>query len=540
MPVPNLNLWAPGVGVFSSDWANTLMQGGCYLSNLRAFSGVQNQTVQMVGFAAISDGGQGTFVWNTGTGYVDDGGVTTIVPNGVPGNGAWLRQIPGYVAAYGSTVTSVTNIAALRAATSTTLGSGLAFVLGYFAGADGGEGMFWSNAADTSSADNSGTIIVDASGRRWYREASGSMKNIRWFGGNPNVADCTAALNAALATITAPGGIVFFPKGIYNFLSAINYTFSQAAIFSIGILGEAADVTILNWPTTSGIAFSGISPLNSIHFRDLTISTGSASSSTIGVSLTNAVQGGDFAQSDFTRCTFRGADGGAAVDYWGSCISVNGWSGIDYLACTFYGPSAALNGIGVVAAGQPSGGFKYSLIHNLNSCSFFNLSIGFEYGTYVQGVAVIDCNFTSGITDIFVPVTEQNGAQLTIVGCQFAGNGTASSARILINGPLPALLMTSNLLFVAANTIGLTMNNTVIQACISSNVFNGQSITNSFGINVSSAGQGVITGNNFYGLGNGVDLAGSATGFNVQANIYPNCTNTVLSPGSNQVGVATQ
>ena len=94
--VPFLSTWSPGQGVVGASWLNTAMQGGAMLADLRAFTGLVNMTVQMIGFSAQGDGGQGTFCWSNNPG-TDDGGVTCIVPYGVT-QGCWLRQVPGYVA----------------------------------------------------------------------------------------------------------------------------------------------------------------------------------------------------------------------------------------------------------------------------------------------------------------------------------------------------------------------------------------------------------------------------------------------------------
>lgn len=537
--IPYLQTFSPGQGVIPAASLNTFMQGGCYLANLRTFTGLPNQTVQMIGFTAQSDGGQGTFVWSTNTG-TDDGGVTTIVPYGVVA-GCWLRQIPGYVLSGGSlsgVISSVTNIASLRAQTTTTLTGTVVFVDGYFVGADGGEGIFWNNAADTSSADNGGTIIVDASSRRWYREASGAQKNIRWFGGNPSVADCTSAYVAALASLTTNGGVIFFPKGVYTFLSSPSYTYPATTPFSVAINGEGQDVTTLSFPSGSGFSFSASSPLHTVHLRNFTCSTSAAGGSTVGISLTNSVQGGDFGQNDVINVTFRGADGGALTDYWNTSLSVTGWGNFTHTSCVFYGPTAGLSGIGVSLQGVASGGFKYSLIHNFNSCSWFNLAEGLVYGTYVQGVTVSQCNFTNGTTDILIPAGAVGCVQLTITGSQFAGSGE----RIILNGALASLLMSSNLIFVAANQIGLALNAIYGQVSIIGNNFSGMSVSGSFGINVNATGYTcVVTGNVFYGLGNGINLLGASTGgWIVALNNYSGSTNTVLNVGSNTVGTITQ
>jgi hypothetical protein len=532
--VPYLQQFVPGQGVIPAATLNTFVQGGCYLANLRAFTGLPNQNVQMIGFTAINDGGQGTFVWSGNTG-TDDGGVTTIVPYGVT-QGCWLRQVPGELPTPTNSVGTVITIANLRALTSSVYAGGLVFVEGYFALQDGGEGMFCWASNDTTSADNGGTIIVDSSGRRWYREASGQPKNIRWFGGNPSVSDCTAAYTAALATIKAPGGMLFFPKGTYTFLSSPTFIYPSGQ-FALTLLGEGADATIMNWPSGSGLAFVASSPLHTIHLRDFTASTGVAGGTTVGIALTNSIQGGNFGQNDLFRVTFRGSDGGAATSYWNTSLSNFGWGNFAYDACLFYGPASGGAGIGAHVSGVSSGAFKYSLVHNFAKSSWFNLGQGLIYDSYVQGVALSQCNFTNGTTDIIIPSGAVGATQLAISDSQFAGSGE----RILLNGPIASVILTNNLIYIAANQIGLAFNAIYGQCAITGNVFSGMSVTGSFGINVNATGYtNVITGNVFYGLGNGINLAGANTGgWIVALNNYSGSTNSVINAGSNQVGVIT-
>lgn len=61
----------------------------------------------------------------------------------------------------------------------------------------GAAGQFVRDDADTTSADNGGTVIVDAAGRRWKRVFSGPVL-LGWFGGSEG-GDCTSAFVAAFA-----------------------------------------------------------------------------------------------------------------------------------------------------------------------------------------------------------------------------------------------------------------------------------------------------------------------------------------------------
>jgi len=80
---------------------------------------------------------------------------------------------------------------------------------------DGG-GAFRYDASDTTTADNGGTVIVDAAGNRWKRQYTGSV-NAKWFGARGDgVTDDTSALQA-LVNLE-----VFFPDGVYRTTSTLN------------------------------------------------------------------------------------------------------------------------------------------------------------------------------------------------------------------------------------------------------------------------------------------------------------------------------
>lgn len=72
-------------------------------------------------------------------------------------------------------------------------------------------GHFQRDASDTTTADNGGTVIVDAIGRRWKRLFTGAA-NVRWFGAKGDGATIdTVPIQKAVTAHTT----IFFPNGTY-------------------------------------------------------------------------------------------------------------------------------------------------------------------------------------------------------------------------------------------------------------------------------------------------------------------------------------
>ena len=118
----------------------------------------------------------------------------------------------------------VTNIAGLRAQTN---GSAQAiYVEGYSNPDDGGQGLFIYTPSDTTSADNGGTVIIDAAGDRWKRDFTGPA-SVRWFGarGDGSTNDTTAIQAALNATQS-----VFLPAGTYVTSATLNITLDGAEV----------------------------------------------------------------------------------------------------------------------------------------------------------------------------------------------------------------------------------------------------------------------------------------------------------------------
>lgn len=117
-------------------------------------------------------------------------------------------DLQAQVQALGSDITRIATYAAMR------LYSGLAetvFIDGRTLPGDGAHGVFYYDAADITTADDDGTVLVGTAGRRWKRKYSPPV-NIKWFGAKgDNASNDTQAYLAAIATEKS----VYFPKGTY-------------------------------------------------------------------------------------------------------------------------------------------------------------------------------------------------------------------------------------------------------------------------------------------------------------------------------------
>ena len=157
------------------------------------------------------------------------------------------------------------NYAALRAYTGPVTAYYMRGVANIF---DGGSGIFRVDAADTTTTDNGGTVLVDAAGRRWKREFSGAV-NVRWFGAGNTANDSPAIQAAADFAKSSQRKIVGFPTDAeYTLGTALNCTtsdFNGMSFVSIGgrrsvvikceTGGWAVDLSGSAWTTWRGLYF---------------------------------------------------------------------------------------------------------------------------------------------------------------------------------------------------------------------------------------------------------------------------------------------
>lgn len=149
-----------------------------------------------------------------------------------------------------SSVGSAANIAALKAITPAA--STAVNVKGYYTTGDGGEGQFYgvTGAAPGTYVDNGGTVIVPTGGNgssAWIRAVEGPLY-VGYFGAvGDGVTDDTAAINAALNSITDPvGGVQLSSNKQYRITSSIIVKRGRG-IHGDGTPEIVADFSSANW-----------------------------------------------------------------------------------------------------------------------------------------------------------------------------------------------------------------------------------------------------------------------------------------------------
>lgn len=533
---PALAVYANGVGAVSDANLNSFMQAGAHAADLRNFKGLNRMVVWVIGIVDQSDGGAGAFVFNSQSTAADDD-MNVIAPFGSL-QGRWIRQSGAGLMLLFPT------IAALRASTAAPPASPVVFVEGYYTGADGGEGLFWFNPTDTTSADNGGTLIVDAAGNRWVRERNKENYNIHWFGVQGDVAPTLTAAFAALVSETTNGGRIEFKQAKYTFESTVTLTYPAVKPFSLSLVGSGQSATTLYWPTTDGLVFNLADPSHTIHVRDMSITTG-ATATRVGINVNQVVLLGTCVGSDFKDLTFSGDAAAAAASFWLIGIEIVGLSFVDYDNITVNG-SLNAGGQGISIAGNAALTNQYSVVHNLTNCSFNGLANGLVYGDFVQGVTVNGANFDSNATGTAHILVLQGAAgiagQLSVINSQFGG--TAGNP-ITIASEIGDLHLSNNLIFIPAGSAGLLVTTTggIFNSSITGTTFSGVGsgegvLVQNNGTSGSSFGTPIV-GNTFSNLGTGVSLGTGTTTFNVQANSYPNTATKVTDNGVlNNVGTA--
>lgn len=202
-------------------------------------------------------------------------------------------------------------------------------VRGRSSAGDGGQGFFYRDNADTSSADNDGTVIVSESGVRWKRKFE-RLLDVRWFGLiGDGVFNNSPRFQSAVNWATQSGNKVtfYFPKGEFRF----NSTVSTPGRYLFNMIGEGglrdSSGTILKFYNDSSLTLRGSNvagtsgPTYCNAFAEGIVFSGDNINSSSPVKLVDLV-GFVFDKCTFTKCLY----GINMLDefYWTeSCVARN-------------------------------------------------------------------------------------------------------------------------------------------------------------------------------------------------------------------------
>lgn len=177
----------------------------------------------------------------------------------------------------------VDSIAALRGLDKTKYTR--AFVTGYYAASDGGGGAYQLDPADTTSTDNSGTIIVASDGGRWKLQFTGPL-SVKQFGAKGDGTTNDSAAFQACVDAIDPSGDIYVPEGTFVLNTAINIAAVSGSDSGLTIRGNGigsriqpgAAVTNLFNITGKNIRIEGIFFFNVSSFATaaITVATSSA------------------------------------------------------------------------------------------------------------------------------------------------------------------------------------------------------------------------------------------------------------------------
>jgi hypothetical protein len=373
--------------------------------------------------------------------------------------------------------------------------------------------------------------------------AHSQIPNIMDFGGdNTGASDNSAAFAAAVAAGPSGRACVYFPPGKYAFSSQLVYTLPTTAA-SVTIMGAGIDITELTWAGGGGFKVNYLGAFNSVHIRDMSITTGTTNTGS-AISLIQTAASipnpAESALSDITNVVMRGADGYDVSDYWAGGIDVSGVSNINFVNVQGIG-SPAQAGFGMRIQGTAS---LPPVQFNITGSMFNSLQYGAIFGAYTQGITVNQSNFTAnGTAGIHVPAGIVGTDQLTIINSQFA-----SGIGINILSQYQNLMIANNLFIIQniAGTYGIYNNAAVLFAYIGNTFQNANAPSlgnNPVGIyvNNTSGVAGVITGNVFRYMSPAIRLDTSASAVNVQSNAYFNNNTNISNSGTgNTLGGGSQ
>lgn len=391
------------------------------------------------------------------------------------------------------------------------------------------------SSATTSTTQSLGNNTVNIATTAFVSNR-GPCANIMDFGGNnAGVVSNNAAFTSALgaASNLSNNKCIYFPPGQYAFASQAGFTFT-AGYQSVTLVGAGQDATQLYWSSGAGLLFSYNTGTDSVHIKDMALTTGSINAGS-GIILANSfASSSSAALNTIQNVTIRDVNGYFGPNYFTNAILIQGISQVNMDGLNIAGPSGSPAGIGVNLTTTSSS--VVPIIFNISNSGFYNLNIGLNYGQYVQGVQVINSNFTNDNKGIFVDTGLAGMDQLTVSNNQF--NAFTNGFNIYALSAVPNVNISNNTFLINNNSSGVNLQATSTTT-ITGNTFepNTGSPSNVFGVilNGKVIGASMISGNNFFNLTGGVTLQSGSGNVNVQSNVYNSCVTNTSNAGTGNV-----
>ena len=381
-------------------------------------------------------------------------------------------------------------------------------------------------------ADESVTDAKVAPGSKLWNRINDTIMLDDGFGiAGDGVHDDSVAFQTAINYALFVGKKLRMPAGQFLCNSAL------VANGKFSLLGEGNESELI-FPTNGGLKVIIPDQFHSTHLRDFVVKGGGLGTGNSAIKLTSGATAipnpANTELSDITNINIYGSDGMGNSKYFPCQVEIEFVSNVNLVNVMGTGTNA-LQGRGLLIHGSNA---LPPNVFNCTGCTFNFLLVGTEYGDWVQGLTLSQCNFTGCNFGLNTAPNLNVLVQLAINNSQF----NCLTAGVNLNTEIPDLLITGNLFFVPGPSSGAAIGVNLPRTgryTITGNSFTGyNTFANSDGIVVNTNnGSGVITGNSFDALGTGVVLQAPSSGNNVQSNAYRTVTTPVSDSGTgNTVG----
>lgn len=315
------------------------------------------------------------------------------------------------------------SIAALRAITTTT--ATVVAVLGYNAGSGEGGGLFRLDSADTTTVDDSGLVIVDASGNRWKRVLTNNNLTPDMFGAQSFIGtDATAQVQAMLNKVRAS-----YDNGSSGYRYVADLGGKMWRVNSVDATAvRSPGMEIKNgglYGTGAGRTVLDMSGSNACEISDISIWGDKTNEPGVGLLLAKMLINGRFPDAKQHRLINVSTNG-----FFSKSPYINFASEVCYHSgCTFLNKSRSLSAVSVAIAGSAAtfdqyiGGVTSDYVTIPVAADGPQSCIEHDLGQ-LQAMRNADVNLP--ITSI----TRTNPAAVTVDAAALASSGLANGDRV--------------------------------------------------------------------------------------------------------------